>query len=183
VSLDGVRPGRAQLPAPEGARDRLQALADREALARALAVTESDALTGARTRAAGLTDLDHELDRRRRTSGALTVAYIDVVGLKRVNDAEGHPAGDELLKGVVALIRGHLRSYDLIVRLGGDEFLCVTSNMTLGEGRQRFSAISAALADSGEAAIRVGFAEFERHETVTELIARADSQLIHSRRA
>ncbi len=57
------------------------------------------------------------------------------------------------------------------------------SNMTLGEGRQRFSAISAALADSGEAAIRVGFAEFERHETVTELIARADSQLIHSRRA
>ncbi len=106
MSLDGVRPGRAQLPAPEGARDRLQALA------RALAVTENDALTGARTRAAGLTDLDHELDRRRRTSGALTVAYIDVVGLKRVNDAEGHPAGDELLKGVVALISwGGLRPY------------------------------------------------------------------------
>ncbi len=87
---------------------RRRALADREALARALAVTENDA----RTRAAGLTDLDHELDRRRRTSGALTVAYIDVVGLKRVNDAEGHPAGDELLKGVVALISwGGLRPY------------------------------------------------------------------------
>ncbi len=65
MSLDGVRPGRAQLPAPEGARDRLQALADREALARALAVTENDALTGARTRAAGLTDLDPERLTRR----------------------------------------------------------------------------------------------------------------------
>lgn len=167
----------------QGARDRKRALADREALARALAVTENDVLTGARTRAAGLTDLAHELDRCRRTNGALIVVYIDIVGLKRVNDAEGHAAGDELLKCVVSLIRGHVRSYDLLIRVGGDEFVCAMSGMTLGEARQRFSVVSAALADSaGCGEIRTGFAEFTPEETGPELIARADSQLIHSRR-
>ena len=167
----------------QGARDRRQALADREALARALAITEIDPLTGARTRAAGLSDLDHELDRARRTGSTLVIAYVDAVGLKRLNDSEGHDAGDRLLKRVVALITEHLRPYDLIVRLAGDEFLCAMSNMTLPDARRRFSAIASALAATSEAgALRTGFAELTGDETATELMARADSQLIDSRR-
>jgi len=50
----------------QAARDRLQALADREAFAPALVIAETDALTGVHTRAAGLTNLDSELDRCRR---------------------------------------------------------------------------------------------------------------------
>ncbi|MEY2441638.1 MAG: hypothetical protein QOJ46_1064 [bacterium] len=166
----------------QGARDRLQALADREALTRAIAITEIDPLTGARTRAAGLTDLGHELDRSHRTGETLVVAYVDVVGLKRVNDSEGHGAGDRLLKRVVTLVVEHLRSYDLIVRLAGDEFLCAMSNMTIAEARERFSAIAGALAATSEAgALRTGFAELAAGESATELIARADSQLIASR--
>jgi diguanylate cyclase (GGDEF)-like protein len=165
----------------QGARDRRQALADREALARALAITEIDPLTGARTRAAGLSDLDHELDRAPRTGSTLVIAYVDAVGLKRLNDSEGHDAGDRLLQRVVALISEHLRPYDLIVRLAGDKFLCAMSNMTLPDARQRFSAIAGALAATSEAgALRTGFAELTGDETATELIARADSQLIHS---
>ncbi|MEY2516745.1 MAG: hypothetical protein QOJ89_4103, partial [bacterium] len=165
----------------QGARDRVQALADREALARALAITESDPLTGARTRAAGLADLDRELDRCQRTSSSLVVAYVDAVGLKRVNDSEGHDAGDRLLKRVVTLLAEHLRSYDLTVRLGGDEFLCAMSNMTLPDARQRFSTIAAAVAASDEAgAIRVGFAERRPDEATTELVARADRELVAS---
>ena len=164
----------------QGARDRRQALADREALARALAITEID-LTGARTRAAGLCDLDHELDRARRT-GSTLVVYVGAVGLKRLNDSEGHDAGDRVLKCVVALIAEHLRPYDLIVRLAGDVFLCAMSNMTLPDARQRFSAIAGALAATSEAgALRPGFAELTGDETAAELIARADSQMIHSR--
>jgi diguanylate cyclase (GGDEF)-like protein len=166
-----------------GARDRRQALAEREALARALALTEVDPLTGARTRAAGLADLDRELDRSRRNSSSLVVVYVDAVGLKRLNDSEGHHAGDRLLKRVVALISEHLRPYDLIVRLAGDEFLCAMSNMTLPDARRRFTAIGSALAAASEAgAISTGFAELTGDETATELIARADSQLIRSRR-
>ncbi len=66
-------------------------------------------------------DLDHEIDRARRTTSPLVVAYLDVVGLKTVNDALGHAAGDALAQRAVRAIRGHLRSYDLIVRLGGDK--------------------------------------------------------------
>lgn len=167
----------------QGARDRLQACADREALARALAITETDPLTGARTRAAGLADLDRELDRCNRTGSSLVVAYVDAVGLKHINDSEGHDAGDRLLKGVVTLITEHLRSYDLAVRVGGDEFLCAMSNMTLLDARERFSTIAAAVAASHEAgAIRVGIAERRPDEASTQLVARADQELVASRR-
>jgi diguanylate cyclase (GGDEF)-like protein len=168
----------------QGARERRHALADRKALAHQLTITETDPLTGARARAAGLTDLDHELDRCRRTTSPLVVAYIDVVGLKIVNDTRGHGAGDELLKQVVALLKRHLRSYDLIIRLAGDEFLCAMSNITLPDARQRFRMIAAALADLPlPAAISTGFAELVPGQPAAELIARADKELIESRNA
>jgi diguanylate cyclase (GGDEF)-like protein len=168
----------------QGARERRHALADRKALARQLTITETDPLTGARARAAGLTDLDHELDRCRRTTGRLVIAYIDVVGLKTVNDTQGHGAGDELLKQVVALLKAHLRSYDLIIRLAGDEFLCAMANISVREARQRFNAIADALAAAPcPAAISTGFAELTPGQPVAELIARADKEMIESRPA
>ena len=170
----------AALDREQGARDRLRALVDREALARILAITETDPLTGARTRAAGLRDLEHEVERCRRTGSSLVVAYVDAVGLKRANDSEGHHAGDAMLKRVVATIRQHVRTYDLIIRLGDDEFACAMSHVLLPDARQRFSAIASVLATNSDA-IRTGFAQLTPTETATELIARAGSQLIDSR--
>ncbi len=169
------------------ARERRRAGQDREALARQLTLADTDPLTGARTRAAGLVDLALEVDRARRTNGPLVVTYIDVVGLKAVNDTKGHAAGDELLKAVVTLVRTHLHSFDLIVRLGGDEFLCAMSDMRLAEARRRFRSIIADLAVA-DRAIATGFAQLEPGETFTELIERADAELItgrgnHGRRA
>ncbi len=167
----------------QAARDRLQAHADREALLRELVIAETDALTGARTRAAGLVDLDNEIDRAGRTSARLAVAYVDVVALKRVNDDHGHAAGDELLQRVVDAIRGHLRSYDAIVRLGGDEFLCVMPGATDDGVRYRFAAVQAALAAHAEPCrIKVGFATLTSADTAAELIARADHELPSSPR-
>jgi diguanylate cyclase (GGDEF)-like protein len=167
----------------QGARDRLRALADRESLAHALAVTETDPLTGARERSAGLADLGHELDRCRRVNAPLVVVYVDAVGLKAINDSEGREAGDELLKRLVTVISEHLRTYDLVIRLAADEFLCAMSNMTLGDARERFSEVAAALASSKQrGAIRAGFAELQRDDSPSELIARADGQLLDSRR-
>lgn len=172
----------AQLDRQHAARDRRQALADREELARQLAIAETDALTGVRTRAAGLIDLDHELDRCRRNGGVLVVAYIDVVGLKAVNDSEGHAEGDALLQRVVALIQAHLRSYDLILRLGGDEFLCAMSNVMLSDARDRFRIIAAKLTASTDAGtIRTGLAELGAQDSAAELIARADAEMTAGR--
>jgi diguanylate cyclase (GGDEF)-like protein len=167
----------------QAARDRAQAQADREALLHQLAIAETDVLTGARTRRPGLDELDLEIDRARRTSGELVVAYVDVVGLKAINDTHGHAAGDDLLQTAVQAIRDHLRSYDLIVRLGGDEFLCVMSGATLEEAQQRFAAVKTALAadPDHEREIKVGFAMLEPADNAADLIERADAELLPDR--
>jgi diguanylate cyclase (GGDEF)-like protein len=162
----------------QAAGERQRAQTDREALAIELDRAAVDALTSAHTRAAGLSELDHELDRARRTTSPLVVVYIDVVGLKAINDTLGHATGDALLTRVVAHVKAHVRPYDLVIRLGGDEFLCVMSNLTLEDARERFRAIAAALSSASDpGAIRTGFAQLRDHETAAELIARADSEL------
>jgi diguanylate cyclase (GGDEF)-like protein len=169
---------RAAADREQAARDREQAARDRELLLAHLAIAETDGLTGARTRAAGLVDLDHEIDRARRTEGLLVVAYVDVVGLKAVNDAQGHSAGDELLSHAVQGIRDHLRPYDLIVRVGGDEFLCVMSGATIQEGRHRFASVQAALvAEPGRCELKIGFAALAPEDSAADLIRRADADL------
>ena len=162
----------------QAARDRLEAEADRVALLRQLAASETDALTGARTRAAGLADVDHEIDRARRTSGVLSLAYIDVVGLKAANDERGHAAGDALLQRVVGTVRSQLRSYDSIVRLGGDEFLCVMSGTTIEDARARFDAVEKILgAEPDPCQIKVGFSTLAAGDGTADLVERADSDM------
>lgn len=178
-ALDAIDREAAARDREQSARDRLESRADREALAQWLAVSETDSLTGARTRAAGLSDLEREVERCRRSGSALVVAYIDVIGLKAVNDSRGHSAGDALLKDAVALIKTHLRPYDLVVRLGGDEFLCAMSGMTASGAHKRFDTIAAGLpAGNAAGAIRTGFAELQSRETANELVARADAELV-----
>ena len=167
----------------QAARERREAQADRDALLQQLTIAETDQLTGARVRSAGLNDLEHEIDRARRTTGRLAVGYIDIVGLKAVNDARGHAAGDALLSHAVEAIRAHLRSYDLIIRLGGDEFLCTMSDATIDTAVQRFGTIQTALAtDPDPCMIRVGVAALTARDTVTELIEHADAALPPSTR-
>jgi diguanylate cyclase (GGDEF)-like protein len=166
------------------ARERHQALADRQTLAAELERLACDSLTGARTRTAGLAELDRELERARRTNAALVVVYIDLVGLKTVNDSMGHIAGDALLQRVVAGIKAQLRPYDLVIRLGGDEFLCAMSNVSLAAARDRFRAIVAAISEKpgDPAAIRTGFAQLAPEESADQLIARADAELLRAGR-
>jgi diguanylate cyclase (GGDEF)-like protein len=173
---------RAALDREQAARDRAQAQADRDALVLQLAIAEADALTGARLRGPGLADLDREIDRARRTTSELVVAYVDVVGLKAVNDEHGHAAGDALLQRAVAAIRGHLRSYDLIVRVGGDEFLCVMSGATIQDARRRFDAVETTLAGGTiHCEIKIGFAVLAPEESAAELVQRADDDLLTNR--
>jgi diguanylate cyclase (GGDEF)-like protein len=172
----------AALDREQAARDRLQARSERDALLDQLAIAETDPLTGACTRAPGLADLDHEIDRARRATSLLALAYVDVVGLKAENDTHGHSAGDALLQRVVRAIRGHLRSYDMIVRIGGNEFVCVMSAATLEDARQRFDAVRAALAgDPDPCEIKVGFAALTPEDSAAELIERADADLPNRR--
>jgi diguanylate cyclase (GGDEF)-like protein len=161
------------------AEDRRQAHEDRDALLRELVLSQRDPLTGARARGPGLEDLDHEIDRARRTEeGLLAIAYVDVVGLKKVNNTKGHAAGDALLQDAVKAIRAHLRSYDVIIRIGGDEFICVVSGASVGKIRERFESVQAALAaEGGGCEIKVGVAGLTPDDSMTALIDRADADM------
>ena len=139
-------------------------------------------LTGARRRGIGLEELGNEMERARRESdGSLVAAFVDVDGLKSVNDMEGHAAGDALLRAVADGLRRHTRSYDLVVRLGGDEFLCALPNVTLVEARARFDRLRTDLAGSGSS-VGIGCTELRDGDSADDLVGRADSDLLTSRR-
>lgn len=164
------------------AHERDAARTDREEHARQLEIAETDALTGARSRAPGLHDLERELARCRRTGTPLVVAYVDLVGLKAVNDTLGHAHGDALLIRAVTVMRSRLRPYDLVIRLGSDGFLCVMSQITPADARRRLGVIAATLAEADPAsAIRTGFADLQPDDSATTLIARADRELTTTR--
>ena len=104
------------------------------------------------------------------------------MGLKVENDNHGPAAGDALLQRAINAIRSHLRSYDMIVRIGGDEFLCVMSGATIEDARQRFGAVHVALAaDLDLCEIKVGFAALMSHDSAADLIERADADLPNRR--
>jgi diguanylate cyclase (GGDEF)-like protein len=157
------------------ARDRAEAARDREA-------SEIDELTKVRRRGAGMEQLQREIDRARRGPEELVVAFVDVDGLKRVNDTDGHLAGDALLVAVADSMRACLRSYDLIMRFGGDEFVCVLPHASVETVRERFIEVSNALAAGVTGgSITVGFAELGNGDSPEDLIRRADHDLLAHR--
>jgi two-component system, cell cycle response regulator len=86
-----------------------------------------DPLTGMLNRRAILDCLDKELARAGRHGGdTLAVGACDIDHFKRVNDTYGHQTGDDVLCGLVKILRENLRNYDSVGRMGGEEFLLIT---------------------------------------------------------
>jgi len=180
------------------AADRVRAEADREAAARdreesrraqaeaeqKVRLAASDEVTGVWTRRSGLVQIAREIERARRTRRALTVAFVDVDNLKGVNDRDGHAAGDRLLRLTAATMRAKLRPYDVVVRYGGDEFLCAMPNISRGAAAERMTVIASALsaAELGRS-ISFGLAEHRTDDAPEELVARADADLLAAREA
>lgn len=82
-----------------------------------------DSLTGLLNRAAFQNRLEQSLEQARSNAGSVALLFIDLDGFKGVNDAEGHRAGDEVLRIVAQRIASTVRAGDTMARLGGDEFL------------------------------------------------------------
>jgi diguanylate cyclase (GGDEF)-like protein len=162
--------------------DRTTADADRGASAHDRATSTLDDLTGAYRRGPGLVELEREISRALRTALPLTLAFLDVDALKVTNDTHGHAAGDRLLARVAHAMREKLRTYDLIVRYGGDEFLCAVTGLDLDHTMQRMAMINPALAASREGgSVSVGFAQLLPGDTAAALVARADADLAQRR--
>src|SRR6202012_4127021 len=82
-----------------------------------------DALTGLPNRILVEQEVDLALARARRAGGEAALMFVDLDDFKEVNDTLGDAAGDRLLAGVSARLRGVLRDSDVLARQGGDEFL------------------------------------------------------------
>jgi diguanylate cyclase (GGDEF)-like protein len=175
---------RAAADRDEAARERAEALRDRAESADDLKLATTDELTGARTRRFGLEEISRELERAHRTGATLVLAFVDVDGLKAINDSQGHLAGDALLQLLGATLRANVRPYDVVVRYGGDELLCAMPNLSAREATARFNKIAGALSASGaHHSVTFGLAEAEPADSLQELIARADADLLEARRS
>lgn len=88
-----------------------------------------DPLTGLFNRYALMEFLSREIERvRREGKETLFIIFLDLDNFKQVNDLYGHKKGDEVLKEVAKLLKSHFRKYDIVARIGGDEFMIVVRN-------------------------------------------------------
>jgi diguanylate cyclase (GGDEF)-like protein len=164
------------------AEDREQAALLRHQAGLDLDAAGIDDLTGTLCRRRGFPALQHEIDRCRRSKTSLVISFVDVDGLKRVNDTRGHLAGDKLLREVAANLRASLRSYDVVMRFGGDEFVYCSAGATLSDTVARFEKLRDSLAHINGDSVSAGFAELGPNDTLDTMIAGADADLYERRR-
>ncbi len=151
---------------------------------------KTDPLTDLANRRATEEALARETDRGRRYSRLMSVLMIDVDGLKAVNDAHGHEAGDRVLKDLAAMIIETVRSVDAPGRWAGDEFLVVlpdtsASQATLLATRlvERARAQPTRIGEKAvELSLSVGVAEYDGKETTADLVRRVDRAMYDAKR-
>jgi diguanylate cyclase (GGDEF)-like protein len=153
-------------------------------------LSQHDELTGLYNRRYVMLRLDDELARIRRSPGVVTAAMVDLDGFKRVNDEEGHDAGDAVLKAVASALLMAKRRADVVARYGGDEFLVLLPN-TDKEGAR---VVSARMLDLARDAARrvcpaipvsasIGATMMRATDDPADLIRRVDEQLYAAKHA
>lgn len=143
-----------------------------------------DELTGLYNRRGWLALAEHELDRARRQGSARVLLFVDLDGLKQVNDALGHREGDRAISAAAEVLLAASRSTDLVGRLGGDEFVLLLGDQDDADGARvrLLDALAAWNGGSGadfELRLSVGAEAWfpDAALTLEELVRRADAEM------
>lgn len=152
-----------------------------------------DPLTGAFNRRTFLELAEKEIARTRRARGSLSLIMLDLDHFKQMNDRNGHLAGDEVLKGVVAITLTCLRKEDFLVRYGGEEFCILLPSVAIDRAavmaeRIREAVEQARFSFKGRAlsvtiSIGVTTLSMEGNENVDTVVNRADEALYAAKKA
>ena len=153
------------------------------------AAAQTDALTGIFNRRGFMDAAERELARASRYDRQFVLAYVDVRGLKAVNDTEGHLMGDELIKAVAGLMKESARADDVVGRIGGDEFALLLGEQTAEGAEPVLRRIRARVEERRSGMeirvpweLTIGIAAFpDDGTTLEELLGVADRRLYEQR--
>ena len=157
----------------------------KEAYKRIEELAELDELTGSFNRRCIMRMLDEEIARAGRNGSPCSIALIDLDWFKRINDAYGHPTGDEVLRTFAITMFANIRTTDRFGRYGGEEFLLVLPDMATDDAVRALERLRAIIADldwsafsSGmKVTISAGVATLQPNETPDTFLTRADRAL------
>lgn len=149
-----------------------------------------DSLTGLLKHARIKEELLAEVARAQRQQLPLSVAMLDIDHFKRINDAYGHPVGDQVIRALANLLRQRVRASDRVGRYGGEEFLLVLPNCDaecarrlLEDLRQRFKALRfQAAGDEFAVTVSGGLSSYPRRRNAGELLVAADQALYQAKK-
>lgn len=147
-----------------------------------------DPLTDLLNRRAGEWQLERAFLAAREGQKPFCLIMADVDHFKAINDTWGHPAGDQVLQRVAAVLRTGVRATDSVVRWGGEEFLLVLPNCEqaaalLQAERLRERVADAEQGEMGRVTVSMGVAELQRGETLANLMERVDQALYQAKHA
>jgi diguanylate cyclase (GGDEF)-like protein len=147
----------------------------------------TDALTGVYNRRTLFELGEKELDRARRAGSPLSVVILDLDNFKRINDTHGHQAGDAVLQRFVEVVRGCLRSADILTRYGGEEFCILLPDAPSGAAQAVAERIREAVESSpftvGKVTSSAGVASLTADApSLSALVGRADEALYAAKR-
>jgi diguanylate cyclase len=163
--------------------------------ARQIEVHVNEARTDPLTRLANRRAFDEEMGRRyaefQRHGRPVSTMLVDIDHFKRFNDANGHQAGDEVLRGVAGVLRKTMRTMDLVARYGGEEFGIILPGTPIDDAkaaaeRARQAIQGARFRFEGQelcVTASVGVAELQPNEHVSVLVRRVDASLYASKTA
>jgi diguanylate cyclase len=151
----------------------------------------TDALTGAPNRRLFDSELSQRLAEWQRKATPFCLLMVDVDQFKKFNDAHGHLAGDEVLRGVAQSLRETLRQMDIVARYGGEEFAVIMPSTTLEESEAGAARTCAFVAGrnvdfegkSLSVTVSGGLAQAQAMEDEVMLIKRADEALYAAKNA
>jgi diguanylate cyclase (GGDEF)-like protein len=154
-------------------------------------MTQHDALTGLFNRGEFDRQLQRQIKLFRRDRQPFSLLMGDIDDFKRINDTHGHPAGDEVIRTVAAMLRRALRDeVDSAFRYGGEEFAVLMRNTTSANGSIAAERILTMIRNAGVPAagatlkftVSLGLGQYGADETAQALLDRVDGALYQAKR-